>query len=94
MLILQFVFTDIKNKMVYVTSDHGRTFTNHPVHFSPSEIAFHEYLPLVFAVLDKEDPNKSVSITQTLNVYGNTLVTKLRWFLFILSKLVSCDALS
>lgn len=58
---LQFVFTDVRNKIIHVTSDHGRTFTNHPVHFSPSEIAFHEYLPLVFVVLDKEDPNKSVS---------------------------------
>lgn len=57
----QFVFTDLKNRIIHVTSDHGRTFEHRPVQFVPGEIAFHEYLPLVFAVLDKEDPNKSVS---------------------------------
>lgn len=68
-MILQFAFTDIRNRIIHVTSDHGRTFKSHPVHFSPSEVAFHEYLPLVFAVLDKEDPNKSVSINKYQGYY-------------------------
>lgn len=59
---MQFVFADVKNKVIFVTSNHGRDVKRIDLDFTPSEVQFHDYLPGTFAVLDKVDPTQKVSI--------------------------------
>lgn len=57
----QFIFTDIKNNLLFVTSDLGKSFTRRELDFTPSEVSFHETNPSIFVVLDKNDTSKKVS---------------------------------
>lgn len=56
----QFVFTDVKNKFIFTTSNHGRDIQRIQLNFTPSEVVFHELLPSIFFVHDKNDNDKKV----------------------------------
>ncbi|KAJ8956181.1 hypothetical protein NQ318_020732 [Aromia moschata] len=59
-----FVFTDIRHNLMYVTTNHGRNFTKRELHFTPSDISFHEHHSSTFVVLDKNDTNQKLWITE------------------------------
>lgn len=61
-LLFQFVFTDVKNKQLFVTTNHGRNITRLNVSFTPSEVSFHEYQPQTFLVLHKSEQKQQVCI--------------------------------
>ncbi|XP_063907736.1 sortilin-related receptor-like isoform X3 [Zophobas morio] len=47
------VFTDIKNKLLFVTTNHGQDIKKITLDFSPIQVSFHELEPSVFIVLDQ-----------------------------------------
>lgn len=57
---LQFVFTDVKNKQIFVTTNYGHNVTRMNVNFTPNEVSFHEYESQVFLVLQKTDQKRQV----------------------------------
>lgn len=54
------MFTDVKNKMLYQTSDNGITIRRTKLEFSPSDVAYDEEDTDTFVILDKVDPTKKV----------------------------------
>lgn len=65
----QFIFTDIKHNAIFVTKDHGKTFERIDLHFTPSEISFHELYPSKFLVLDKNNTKNKVSTNVKLCIF-------------------------
>uniref|UniRef100_V5I861 Sortilin-related receptor n=1 Tax=Anoplophora glabripennis TaxID=217634 RepID=V5I861_ANOGL len=59
-----FVFTDIRHNMMYLTTDHGKSFKSVKLDFTPSDVSFHELQPSTFVVLDKNDSNQKFWITE------------------------------
>ncbi|KAJ8922708.1 hypothetical protein NQ315_007743 [Exocentrus adspersus] len=59
-----FVFTDIRHNLLYVTKDHGKAFKRIDLDFTPSDVSFHELQPSTFVVLDKNDTNQKLWITE------------------------------
>ncbi|XP_063907725.1 sortilin-related receptor-like isoform X2 [Zophobas morio] len=47
------VFTDIKNNLLFVTTNHGQDIKKITLDFSPIQVSFHELEPSVFIVLDQ-----------------------------------------
>ncbi|KAK9872162.1 hypothetical protein WA026_016216 [Henosepilachna vigintioctopunctata] len=56
-----FIFSDVKHKTIFVTSDYGHNIKRLKLDFSPSDISFHEYKPNTFLVHDKSTPEQLVS---------------------------------
>lgn len=61
--VFQFLFTDITNNLLFVTSDLGKTFIRRELNFTPSEVSFHEMNPSTFVILDKNEINNKVSVS-------------------------------
>nr|CAI5865438.1 unnamed protein product [Callosobruchus analis] len=59
-----FVFTDITNNSLFVTTDYGQSFRRIPLIFTPSEVSFHEYYPSTFVLLDKNDTSNKFWVTE------------------------------
>ncbi|KAJ3658176.1 hypothetical protein Zmor_009933 [Zophobas morio] len=64
-----FVFADVKNNLLFVTTNHGRDIKKIKLDFTPSEVSFHELEPSVFVVLDKHDSSHKLWVTED---FGNT----------------------
>ncbi|XP_023026610.2 sortilin-related receptor [Leptinotarsa decemlineata] len=59
-----FVFTDTNYNLMYLTTDHGKTFETRQLNFTPNEVSFHETKPSIFLVLDKNDTNNQLWVTE------------------------------
>lgn len=59
-----FVFTDVRHNLLYVTTNHGQDFKRIPLKFTPSELSFHELHASTFVVLDKNDTQNTLWITE------------------------------
>uniref|UniRef100_A0A1Y1LMI9 Sortilin-related receptor n=1 Tax=Photinus pyralis TaxID=7054 RepID=A0A1Y1LMI9_PHOPY len=59
-----FVFTDVNNKAIFVTKNHGKNITRINVSFTPNEVSFHELRPDTFLVLQKSEPKPQLWITE------------------------------
>lgn len=46
---------------MFTTSDHGRNISKIQLDFEPSDLSFHEFKPLTFVALDKNDDQRRVS---------------------------------
>ncbi|KAK9723301.1 Sortilin, neurotensin receptor 3 [Popillia japonica] len=55
-----FVFTDVRNKHIFVTTDHGKHITKIQVRFTPSEVQFRELHPRTILVLDKASSGREL----------------------------------
>lgn len=62
----QLVFTDIRNKLIFTTTDGAKNMTRYQLDFAPSEVFFQELDPQVFMILDKTTPNRTVRIISIL----------------------------
>ncbi|ERL95566.1 sortilin-related receptor [Dendroctonus ponderosae] len=62
----QFVFTDIVNNLLFITTDYGKTFQRIELKFTPSEVSFHDLQPSMFLILDKNDTQQRLWITEDL----------------------------
>lgn len=58
--VFQFVFTDSTNKVLFTTTDFGKTLRREQLEFHVSDISFHEEEPETFVVLDKSDDARKV----------------------------------
>ncbi|CAH0560374.1 unnamed protein product [Brassicogethes aeneus] len=63
-----FVFTDIRHNMLFVTKDHGKTFTRYELNFTPSDVSFCESDSDTFVALDKNNTEHQLYITEN---FGN-----------------------
>lgn len=63
------MFADVKNNLLFVTTNHGRDIKKIKLDFTPSEVSFHELEPSVFVVLDKHDSSHKLWVTED---FGNT----------------------
>lgn len=59
-----FVFTDIRHNMLYVTTNHGKDFNRIALNFTPSELSFHELSKTTFVILDRNDTENKLWITE------------------------------
>ncbi|XP_025834721.1 sortilin-related receptor-like isoform X2 [Agrilus planipennis] len=59
-----FVFTDLKNKVLFTTKNHGRDIKKVQLKFTPSEVSFHEFQPQIFLILDKVDSKRPLYLTE------------------------------
>ncbi|XP_069974716.1 sortilin-related receptor isoform X2 [Penaeus vannamei] len=59
-----FVFTDIINKIIYVTRDYCQNVTAHGVSFTPSEVSHHPVDAEVLLVYDIEDEERRLWISE------------------------------
>ncbi|KAF2902543.1 hypothetical protein ILUMI_03643 [Ignelater luminosus] len=64
-----FVFTDVRNKQLFVTTNYGRNITRLDASFTPSEVSFHEYQPQTFLVLHKSEQKQQLWLTED---FGNS----------------------
>ncbi|KAL3265395.1 hypothetical protein HHI36_009601 [Cryptolaemus montrouzieri] len=71
-----FVFADVKHKILFVTSNHGKNIRRINVDFTPTDISFHEYHANTFLVHDENHPQKMLYLTED---FGNSF-TKIRDF--------------
>lgn len=58
------VFTDVRNKVVFVTTDHVKTLKRYHLNFTPSDVSYHQYRPQSFLVHDKEDVRQPLWLTE------------------------------
>ncbi|CAG9863395.1 unnamed protein product [Phyllotreta striolata] len=65
----QFVFTDVKNNVIFVTMNEGVTFKRIDLNFTPSDISFHPLNPTLYVALDKNDTKNKLWVT---NNFGST----------------------
>ncbi|XP_076274083.1 sortilin-related receptor-like [Rhynchophorus ferrugineus] len=61
-----FVFTDVRHNLLYVTTNHGKNFTRIQLNFTPSELSFLELSRSTFVILDKNDTQNRLWITENL----------------------------
>lgn len=59
-----FVFTDINNKMLFTTSDHGANIQHVALNFTPHDVSFEEYNPQTILVYDKMHPKQRLWVSQ------------------------------
>ncbi|XP_060532386.1 sortilin-related receptor-like isoform X2 [Cylas formicarius] len=59
-----FVFTDILHNLIYVTTNYGKSFKRIELKFTPSQLSYHELQPSTFVVLDKNDTQSKLWITE------------------------------
>ncbi|XP_066145381.1 sortilin-related receptor-like [Euwallacea fornicatus] len=59
-----FVFTDVLHNMLYLTTNHGKDFQRIALKFTPSELSFHDLFSNIFVILDKNDTNNKLWITE------------------------------
>ncbi|KAF5282013.1 hypothetical protein FQA39_LY00537 [Lamprigera yunnana] len=59
-----FVFTDINNKAIFVTKNHGKNITRLDVDFTPNDVSFHEFRQDTFIVLQKSGHKSQLWITE------------------------------
>ncbi|XP_013407942.1 sortilin-related receptor isoform X2 [Lingula anatina] len=53
-----YLFTDIKNNYMFVTTDFGRTFTKVPLSFTPKQVVPHRSIPNIVLAQNEDDPYK------------------------------------
>lgn len=59
-LVFQLVFADVKNGVIFTTTDSGKTFNRIKLNFSPSDISFQVDEPFTFLAHDKIKPSREV----------------------------------
>lgn len=69
LIIFQFVFTDIRHNLMYVTTNYGINFSVLELNFTPSEVSFHEQQSSTFVVLDKNNTNQEVRFLVVLSYF-------------------------
>ncbi|XP_043284191.1 sortilin-related receptor-like isoform X2 [Venturia canescens] len=57
------VFADSEHKVIFTTSDNGKTIVRQKLDFTPSEISFYEDNPMQFLAFDKVDPTRRLWLT-------------------------------
>jgi hypothetical protein len=63
------VFTDVRDKVLFVTRDHGRTITARRVNFTASTIVFDKYRPETIIAHDRTSNPKMLFLSED---YGET----------------------
>lgn len=54
------MFTDPHNKVIFTSTDYGRTIKSHIVNFKPSDVSFYEGDAKTFLVHDKDDAERKL----------------------------------
>ncbi|XP_026686698.1 sortilin-related receptor [Diaphorina citri] len=57
------LFVDVRNKLLFTTTDHGLNIKWYHLTFSPNEIVSLQSDPLTFYILDRVDPTKRLYVT-------------------------------
>ena len=60
LFLLQYVFADVLHKVIFTTTNYGRTFRKTSVDFVPREISMHSKDENLILAYDKEDDRKRV----------------------------------
>lgn len=73
-IFIQIVFTDPKNQIIFTNVDFGRTFKQHKLNFTPSEVSFYEHDSRTFLILDKNDRTVSHFLVNGTNFFISSFI--------------------
>ena len=77
--LFQLVFTDIKNKLIFTTTDNAKNIIRYQLDFVPSEVFFQESDPQVLMILDTTTLNRTVRIIFVLIEKMNSIFSFFIW---------------
>lgn len=78
----QIVFTDTINNAIFTSDDNGKTIKNSLLSFKPSDVSFYEADSRTFLVLDKDDPERRLYITNDFGVTFEVLQSYVKSFVW------------
>lgn len=78
----QIVFTDTNNNAIFTSDDSGKTIKNTLLNFKPSDVSFYDADSRTFLVLDKEDPERRLYITNDFGTSFDVIQSYVKSFVW------------